>query len=176
MRSEFLKRSAERGAWGIFCAVALAACGSMAADKTVTSKKLGFEITFPETWENEMKHPNGTAKGRRVDGAKDYANIEVVVEDISADATLKSFVEDQLKPFKNVARFKIVEQIELKLGETNAFKVTFTKSSSAAQYTYYFLVSSKRGYIITTYVLKEDYDKYAKDIDAIVQSFKLLKE
>jgi hypothetical protein len=174
MRKAFFKQSA-----GLLCALALAAS---AADKTVTNKELGFEITFPETWTLQKKPAAIEAvKGEspRIAGAQATSITRVVVTDVKEGITSKAFAElltaGESKDFNN---YVFIDQGEIKLNDSNAFKRTFeyepVVTKRRVTFTSYYFVAGKRGYVIDIGVSNVDSALYAKDFDAIVKSFKLL--
>ncbi|HLX61327.1 MAG TPA: hypothetical protein VKX17_08610 [Planctomycetota bacterium] len=172
-----------RGAFVVLMVSMLAASG---ADTTVTNKELGFEITFPKAWgvdgediekrnEEHLKSFGriyGTAargKSPRIDGTEDCAEIMVRVLDLTKSATLKDFVISH-----SGADFKYDDKNETKLGKLSIYKTTEDALGLRMRFVHYLLIGDKYGYDVVIHSYSKDYDKYAKDIDAIVKSFKLI--
>ena len=173
MRIESLTRIAVL----VLCAT-FATFGASGADKPVSNKELGFEVTFPETWtviEKKIKkiediHLGVLALSPTATGATSSANLELCVSDVNEGTTLKAFVE-------NMKVVQPAEKTELQIGGIEAYKLVSKGGAPErpTKYVSYFLVRGARGYFIGFSALKDDYDKYAKDIDTIVKSFKIIE-
>ena len=60
----------------------------------------------------------------------------------------------------------------------DAFKVSYERDDpnrGLTQGAHYVLIANKRIYTISAETQKADFDKYAKELDAIVKSFKLIE-
>jgi len=168
-----------RNAFGVERQIALilmmfVCCSSFAADKIVTNKELGFEITFPESWEineHDAWCQNCLAGYSPISHA---ANILVSDSGASKEkSTAKSWAQNYANA--ECASEENVVILKYKLGEMDAYKVSsilkaHDQTEKDVQYTYYFIISGKRKFLMRTVILDGYYDKYSKDIDAIVQS------
>ena len=177
MRKASLKRIA-----GMVLCVVFVAFNTRAADKTVTNKELGFEITFPEAWTVDEKPPGGLAIRGASRLAKDAKGAAVIVLRFTEGAEaipLSEYVEGILPGLKKVTpNFELVENIELKLGRATACRLTFLydhpKLGGRCKAVSYILVDRKHRYTISTSLSTDDFDKYTKDFDNIFQSFKII--
>jgi hypothetical protein len=169
------KVSVARCAFVVLTLSMLAGCGE---DKKVTDKEHGFEITYPETWVVKAESADESACGTtNPEGANYYALVNVKVRKLSDGTDLKSFFEREFEPNKQKP-FETVESASVKFGANDARKVVIEwdgKKKVRYRNEAYFLVSGNRGYIIGVSTLKNDWEKSAKDIDAIVKSFKLIE-
>jgi hypothetical protein len=157
--------------------IAFVCCASHAADKTVTNKELGFEITFPETWtitEKPAKPMVAEGAAKKLVGAKSTAGLNVSHYDWDSD--LEAMASAVIEGYEtNLAGFKTLERINVTLSEHKAIKITGVQNKTNLQSISYCVLLGRHGYLFTCMALKEDYDKYIKDMDAIVKSFKILK-
>lgn len=164
---------------GIVLYATFAMFGAIGADKTVSNKQFGFEITFPETWIEDLhlrEHIVLQWASPKAVKAALIAVVNVIAIDMEKGETAKEFVDKCLKADESLQR-ELVSKTESKISEVNAMIVTFEISDETPVFkrVQYVLVSGKRGYLITAAAQKDDYDKYAKDIDAIVKSFKIIE-
>lgn len=147
------------------------------ADKTVTNKELGFEITFPEQWSvrDKSRTPKRYAILLETDvvaGASGVASITVNVVSVDEGTTLKTFVDAQTV-FKD-SRIT-TERADAKVGGASACKVTITLAEmTRLKLERYFVVFGTRGYTIDVSFDKADSAVYSKEIDAILKSFKFV--
>jgi len=150
--------------FGMLCLVTLAASG---AEKTVTDKERGFEITFPEAWIVEQPTNIRTVSAKAADAK---VKLGIDTQELKDGMTLKDFVD-----FKFADKDKdSVKIVETKLAGVDARKVTITFGGFLVVENYC-IVANRRSYCIFFEMMKSDSDKYAKDIDAIVKSFKLIE-
>ncbi|HLX61555.1 MAG TPA: PsbP-related protein [Planctomycetota bacterium] len=150
-----------------FIVLTLSTFAASGADKTVKNSEYGYEITFPETW--KVRQSEGVQVIADSPLAHSYVTVDVNARDIAEGTLLKDFVE------KNKLDIPVAEEVDLKLGGKDARKVTYKYTPENVVLVHYFLVSGKRGYLIVLDWLKIDSDVHAKDIDAIVKSFKLIE-
>jgi len=167
---------------GFLFAAVFMVCTIHAEDKTVTSKELGFQITYLDSW-NIDKKPEivrpAFGVSPRSDGVTQYAVLMVNTWDVKVGAEPKTVIDAQMKEFlEKMPNIEMLEKSELKLNGTNALKVTYLCDSTKKKRlkcTTYFLLSGSLGYRIHSFALKDEYDKVVKDMDQIVNSFKLLE-
>ena len=165
----------------VLCA-AFVACCARAADKTVTNKELGFEITFPEAWQAVETPPKARVfciKAPNEAGCKGSSNVSVIRYEVKENEVLNDLVNEAKQGLKDDLKFfNVIEQIEFELAGVKAFKFIYvgegTKTKDRFKISNYHLIKGTRGYIISAGGLEADFDKYAKDIDIIVKSFKLI--
>jgi len=158
----------------------LAASG---ADKTVTDKEHGFEITFPETWtvgEKLTGRIKAKAAAPFAEGTTYIASVTVVVADVKQDTVLKDYVDNDMIPFgRTFKNYELSDSVKTKISDADAYAVTFFLDQNEVDLrlkcVIYYLVAGRRSYTITFVATKVDYPKFAKDIDAIVKLFKLLE-
>jgi hypothetical protein len=164
-----------------FVVLTLSMFAASGADKTVTDKVHGFEITFPEAWkvnDEEKDGPNTRGASAVAQGAKEPMLVNVLCAKRTGGGSAKEFANRYAEYGKMTAKdFKVTETLEFKVGETDAFKMAFTFSyaNQITQFQETYVFTKARRYIITANCTAADFDKYAKDIDAIVKSFKLIK-
>ena len=73
MRREMLKL----GVGWVLCAAAWAACGG--ETKTVTNKELGFQISFPDSWDiNEKREKKAVLQGLLLGGNDELGALIIV--------------------------------------------------------------------------------------------------
>lgn len=102
----------------ILSLIALTSCG---ADKTVSNKELGFEITYPEKWtvtEKTAKPMVAMAVSTQLPGAKSIAGVNVSRYDWDADlegmaSVVNEGLEKTLDGYKEVERSKVKALIYL---------------------------------------------------------------
>ena len=164
--------------FSILC-VSLATSG---ADKTVTNKDLGFEITFPEAWKIEENLKGVAVHGilPKAAGSKGYASVNVAASAIKEGSVLKDFAETSMQEIKKEAKyFEISDQGEIELAGMKVYKVAFILERRQANDRFknstHFLIVGTHCFVISAGGFKEDFDIYTKDIDAIVKSFKLIE-
>lgn len=148
---------------------ALAAGAASGADKVVTNKENGFEITIPESWEGSSTSFSkiGSDKGRPL------ATMTVGVGPNNLGITLLEWVESSIRTMANMSPdARIAEKTELKIGHLNAYRITYVHRIHQAQYVF---VTDKRACLIIINGTKDNYDKYTEEIDAIVKSFKFIE-
>jgi len=172
-KREWLLAGARGSLLGLLCA----ALAISAADKTVTNKELGFEITFPETWTAQEKPAAPVVLqfvSPRARLALASAAISITVNDLQL-VTAKEYVEDLFSKNEKLKR-GLVDSDEIKVGDQDAMKCTFIRTPGGllTKEVMYVIVANDHGYFISIGAAKNDFDHYAKDIDAIVKSFKLL--
>ena len=151
-----------------FVVLTLSTLAASGADQVVTIKEAEFEITFPEKWKviKDAKTPVFfTAKSSD-------SSVEAGVDNQGSKnfKTLKDFVDFKFGDKKN----EIVSNIETKVGERDALKVTREFAGFLVVENYCF-VAGTCVYCIWFQMTKADSKKNAKDIDAIVKSFKLIE-
>ncbi|HLX61687.1 MAG TPA: hypothetical protein VKX17_10430 [Planctomycetota bacterium] len=180
-----------------FVVMTLSMLAASGADKTVTKKEKGFEISFPESWtvdekipgtvlELAMSVPNGIAKG-----TSNTVTVDVRVTELEEGATLDRYKDSQMAPFiesikakiellknKRVNKFEMSRSEPSKLSGIDAVKVSHTGDDNEnVRYTrdWHFIVVGKRGYTVCRFASKENFDKHIAELDAIVKSFKLIE-
>src|SRR4051794_16550030 len=81
----------------LLCAAALA---TSAADKTVTDKEHGFEITFPEAWTVKPSKPNTNVIAQGISkvpvGAGSVASVTLMSVELHEGKTLQTLMNDIL--------------------------------------------------------------------------------
>lgn len=160
----------------------VSAFAALAADKTVTNKELEFELTFPDGWELGEK-PQGTAAMIAVShrAAKSDAVLDVTRANIPKDKTVKDHVDLTLTLFERSYRnFELLEKKQVKLAGGEGYRITFLrdlpKNNARVKNVDYFFVSNGRSFLIASRAGASDFDTYAKDIEAIANSFKVLEK
>ncbi|HLX62006.1 MAG TPA: hypothetical protein VKX17_12060 [Planctomycetota bacterium] len=180
------KVAVARWAFVVLTLLMLAASG---ADKTVTDKEHAFELTFPKSWtvygkqkgDDESVATRACSNGSRVTATVDcysvkegttikdlysskFGNLwfwlktgEAKINDITAYQGIREEAPDK-------AIIKGLDGEEWEVGDIEVQRMEI-----------YCIVAGKRGYVISFFCEKPDYEKYAKDIDAIVKSFKLIE-
>src|SRR5689334_10580445 len=92
----------------------LATLGSIAADKVVTSKEDGFEITFPESWDVPVNMPGSVAGFKDVTSQHTIrifvSTIEVKEGTYATPKELGEFSTDNKK--KNFSDFEMIDKAE----------------------------------------------------------------
>ena len=152
---------------GVLCA-ALAGCAAWGGEKTVALKERGFQISFPEAWKKF-----GHALWDSPDGDA-YAYVEVA--DLKEGESLRSF----FKSSTNREWFKDATLVTLDVGRLDgvpAIKLVVDDKPPRRELRIliYYVVAGGRSYGIWMGGPKADFEKHAKEFDAIVKSFKLLK-
>ena len=183
MRTEGVKAIAA----GVLCA-ALACCAASGGEQTITDKKSGFEMTLLDGWAVYQVVPLGASsrdelfteliRNGPAPGGKSYIMFSVRVKELSQGESLSSFFKDR----KNRDQFmglSLVDIQKIKLDGASGFKLSLATEDGDTDrmaVAFYYLVAGNRSYTIHTGAIKKDiFDKRAKELDAIVQSFKLLK-
>ncbi|HLX63045.1 MAG TPA: PsbP-related protein [Planctomycetota bacterium] len=162
-----------------FVVLTLAMLAASGADKTVTNKEQGFEITFPYTWRMQLKRNKDLGAFGELGEDRSQAMLFVMSMEKGAIATLKDHV-NAVYVEGGALNYKITEKVEQTLAGVAAFKITYERDtveykSARGKFVDYALIANDRVYTIVAQAPKDDYDKYAKDIDAIVKSFKLIE-
>jgi hypothetical protein len=162
---------------GVLCA-GLAFC-ARGADNTVTDNERGFVITFPETWDVGKSKDGYAIQGKSpiIAGTKTQAFGVVDVSEVKEGISAKVYAESKDFNGNNLKNFVLVDGTEFKAGDRKGYKVVYTEDSTIPgfQGTCFFMVSGKRGYVVMIGFQKDDSGKYAKDVDAIFKSFKLIE-
>ncbi|HLX59910.1 MAG TPA: hypothetical protein VKX17_01390 [Planctomycetota bacterium] len=157
-----------------FVVLTLSTLAVSGADKTVTIKEAGFEITFPEAWKQLDKERLFGSAVRFSYSNDVFVSVDAV--NLKVGTTLDSFVDNQTRELGELTEVTATEKV--KIGESEARKVLFqifvgTVAGHPTRLDYY-LVSGKRGFVIS--IRSGEAATYpAKDIDAIVRSFKLIE-
>ncbi|HLX61298.1 MAG TPA: PsbP-related protein [Planctomycetota bacterium] len=154
----------------------LAASG---ADKTVTNKEFGFEITFPESWVVTTVE-RGFAAGIRGDANKHGLLLQVRGCGVSAGGDSKKLADTVDAKKRTLINEKLIEKADVKLDGKEAYRVIreydYDDKGVRFKGVFYFLVAGERGYMLAIASSADVFEKYdAKDIDAIVKSFKLIE-
>ena len=160
------------------------ACSLLAADQTVTNKDLGIEVVIPEKWSVRTTSPGGlflVGNPEPAPGPEVARVLSVRVFEEKEDVSLQEYAEGIIPGLKqSLKSFEIAEKLEVKLGSNAAFRITYfydhPKFPSRMKGILYILANGRRTGIIGTSQPKDEFAKYAKEFDAIVQSFKLLKK
>lgn len=165
---------------GILCIVALGACG---ADKTVVNKDLGFELTLPVAWIWNEKPADGSAprgESQIAAGGKGSAILNASAHELKEGEALKTFVDEAIRDSgRKLKNYELIEKTEVKIGDVDAVKFTFSydsaKDNLRCQCAAYAVLSGKRVLLFRAGALKSDFELYAKDIDGIIKSLKLVR-
>lgn len=160
--------------------LAFATCISFAAEKAVSNGE--YEIKFPESWSvSETKVFNGTsARSQLADTTHPKSKVEMQAYGgpEQKEFTLQEFVK--FHQHADRSGTKTVEKSEVKVSDVDAIKLvqihTGFRENVAYRSEHYYLVSGKRHFVIEFFMRNEDHDAFAKEIDAIVKSFKLQKK
>ena len=163
MRREILKLSA---GW-VLCAAAFVACGG---EQIRTVKGLGFQITLP----GETGIGDGVPQFCALVHLKDKrtAVVRLEVTDLKEGDSLRSFFK--IPRYQDHLKNAILTAIDVvKIDGRSTLKL----STSVGQFqrVIYYAVANGRGYALLIHAQQVDFDKYAKDIDAIVASFKIIE-
>jgi len=169
---------------GIALVLSVAACfGSCAdaADKTITNKHNGFEITFPASWV-ATELPDGRAIGvskasqRGDDWANDKSSVTVEVKKMTEGATLKDLLAERNTPEMRQHKGSTYKpEVYTKIAGVDACKITVLVDSPARTCVNYLLVSGGRSYVISTNAPTETYDQFSATLEAVIKSFKLIE-
>jgi hypothetical protein len=168
---------------GVLCA-ALSGCAAWGGEKTdaqgwtyfsaaakATDKKNGYEITFPEGWRFWID------PARMTFGRPDRAlSGSVYVYALKDDEGLRSFFDTE-RAKALLLNFDLTDLKLCRVCGRNAFKleVIDKHGPTGLKMSVYYVVAGGRGYALWFSALYPYFDTSAKDIDAIVTSFKLLK-
>jgi hypothetical protein len=154
------------------------------ADKIITNTDYGVQIAIPESWTGDARKDHATPITAGGPVANYAVTVRVTIRALHPNTTLAAFADSEVKYYQK--DFDILEQKPAILSEQKAVKVNMTwqkkfeKDTDADKQLYitYYTVSGTSGYSLRFDVLhrdRGDAEKYAKDIDAVVKSFKLLK-
>jgi hypothetical protein len=165
---------------GVLCA-ALACCAALGGEQTYTDKKNGFEISLLEGWftlPSQQKTPS-IYYAYRAQNTESTAYAIVTVDALKEGAGLRSFFENGSNKSK-LSSYALLDIQKCTVGGASALKLEVTGAQPSAapldsRGTIYYVVSGGRGYSIWFFARKSEFDNVAKDFDAIVKSFKLLK-
>src|SRR5579862_531974 len=152
-----------------------------AVAKTESFKPLGFEMAFPPEWKPANRPPRCVIAFRRFSPDERTTVLVTlsVTDQKKQPQTLAEFVEKSLKGIDaGLKDYKLVEKAETKLSGEDAIKVTYTFDAGpfgTERNVGYYVVWRKRSYLLRTFGVIGDYDTFAKEIDAIVASFKLVE-
>jgi len=166
-----------------FVVLTLSMLAASGADKTVTNKELGFEITFPEAWTVKENYAPGfaiSAISTKASGAQTYESATLTVVPRVDGEHVKAMAERMIRHgWTNEGHFALDESLETIIGDATGYKVAISwepeHGGGARKRVIYYLLSEKRIFKLEITINKADFDLYAKDIDAIVKSFKLIE-
>jgi len=142
----------------------------------------GCEVTFPDSWTVD-KHPDANDAGGQliihamnvVSSLGDNSSFKVhLIDHAAKDNDLRGFVDHQLINHYQLNNSKLVERAKTKLGDVDAYKVTIGPPQ-ADKLVVYFILRGDKGYEIVVKPARDIDEKTAKEIDAIVKSFKLIE-
>ena len=151
-------------------------------DRTIANKEFGFEITFPESWKViDNPHTKAAVEGLRhlVPGGDSVAFVGVYVGKASKEKELKDIVAKMYVDIPNPPKdYKVIKMEEAKIGDIGIFKITFIFSNDglALQHTDHVFLNNNLLFVIKCSAKHVDYEAFSKDINNIVQSFKLTSE
>jgi len=170
----------------MFCLILTGGCGSNISNTTkivtFVDEKQGIEISFPENWRdtNTSNTPAViVSRESPTDGwTKSKAFVTLGATDVKEGITAAKFSETILSSVATrVKNFEFVETLEVKIGEHNACKSTFTfeakNVSKRVRHVLYAIVDGSDGFMITGGAADKDYDSFRRDIDLIVSTFKI---
>ncbi|HLX62514.1 MAG TPA: hypothetical protein VKX17_14655 [Planctomycetota bacterium] len=163
-----------------FVVLTLSMIAASGADKTVTDKDFGFQIVFPLSWAVLEKNSEDAIATGAYSSKDGRPSVTVKVYSIKEGITANDFFKSR---FGNIFFWR--ETGEAKVGNMTAYKAVHEVTQTPGDgwdadledltEIIYCIVAGKRGYVITSSYEKHAHDKYAKDIDAIVKSFKLIE-
>ncbi|HLX63293.1 MAG TPA: hypothetical protein VKX17_18625 [Planctomycetota bacterium] len=167
------------GARCAFVVLTLAMVAAGGADKTVTNKEIGCEFIIPESWTvlEDTNHRVSAYASRRVN---DTGEFSVELTKLSGPMTAKEYAASNIAEYRTrLLNYNVIDQGDEKICGHDAYRIvgsfdTFA-SGRAVKFTWHILIVGTRVYCISEMAPKQDYDLYAKDIDAIVKSFKLIE-
>lgn len=162
MRTEALKRIG----LGIVCVAALAACG---AEKIITEKELGYQITLPDGWVEDTKYGRGRYFVSRAEFT--YGWFWADVTSVQEGESLRSFIQSR-RSRKSLESFTLVDIQKVKLDGAGGIKLTVKQEG--CKRAIYYVIANGHGYVITLGSHPTDFDSYVKEFDAIAKSFKLI--
>jgi len=163
---------------------AFAFCVLHAADKTVTNKELGFEITFPEAWTVDEKTVSGVQGtfSTKTDIAQKQADDATVAVGVSneADYSLDERVAQMIESSGYGNYFRSATKVESKVCGVKAydfvFSIPYPGLDRVDQAKATVFVANRRAYVLLTAVNKAVAKVVTKEINTVVQSFKILRK
>lgn len=147
--------------------------------KTWKSKKWGYEITFPESWDNIKRH-DPSIKGMGADvfcGSRSGASTAVFVyPGMNKSYTIDEFADGILKQYEAMVKTKIYIKDEKKY-EQNGLKykiVIFQQDKTTHHYAFVF--TNTMALAISSFSESKMYDVSKQDFENIIKSVKLIEE
>ncbi|HLX61554.1 MAG TPA: hypothetical protein VKX17_09765 [Planctomycetota bacterium] len=163
------KVAVARCAFVVLTVSTLAASG---AEKTVTNKVRGVEISVPEAWW-ATDTPALKQNAIQCTSPGDELEVIVTVQDTESGVTSKQFGDNMMVIFMTQSGKILAEGTDSKLGRNDAYKII--RKDERTKAIEHYLVAGKKGYVLFISGSMESVDLHAKDIDAIVKSFKLIE-
>jgi len=149
--------------------VALNSATAFSGEKTIKNEKFGFEITFPESWkviENSTTKAVVSAITYLIPGGDSAGFVSVYIGNASEGKALKEMVETMYVGTPNPLKdYQVIKKEETKVGDINAFKVTFVFSNDglSLQHVNYVFIHNKLLFVIKCYAKKDEFEKFSTD-------------
>jgi hypothetical protein len=169
----------------IAAAIALATAGTCQAQATTkpgdpntfVSKKDGFSISVPDTWDRaeDVKGVSVIFKQPMTDASDTTSeNVIVAAETLPADITLERYVKPTMVGLSKLKEFKTVSSTGVKLGKNDARRIVYQHNAREMnlKVLLYIIVSGGRGYLLTCISSLEQYASHEKVFEDICKTFK----
>lgn len=139
----------------------------------------GYAIDFPTRWQTREQFMGTSVIGLSpLENQKDTfaENVNVVVEELGADATLDAYTATSLKVLKQFLNApKLVENKRVTLGGHPAQRLVYehTQGQFKLRGLAYLLVADAKGYVVTCTAEKAQFAKYLAQFEKICQTFQV---
>jgi hypothetical protein len=165
-----------RFALSALLALGVAALSAPSAE-AYDSPKDGYAIDFPSRWQTrEQVMGTSVISLSPLESKKDTfaENVNVVVEDLGADATLEAYTEASVKVLKQYLNApKLVENKRVTLGGYPAQRLVYehTQGQFKLRGLAYLVVAGSKGYVLTCTAETAQFAKYQAQFEKICRTF-----
>lgn len=138
------------------------------------SKKFGFEIRYPKSWQPYAFEDQVTFQVPQQKSGFPSQNLNIYVKDLKERVTSQAFAEKINLDYVRSSTKELQEK-QVKLGGRTAYRATYVKERDSEQVktTEVYIATKKKGYMISYTASSVQFDKDIKKIEQILQSVKV---